>query len=116
MVMNIIYIDWDYEITEEEAKERVNKYVKSLKIKPLYIYYRKSSNGHAHLKLVFINDIDVFEHFMIRAIFYDDPKRIRADLMRYYLFRDETKVNRIFTAKMNKEGVKFVGEWKLIWS
>ena len=116
MTMNIIYIDWDYEMTEEEVKEKVKKCVDSLRIKPLYIYYRKSSNNHIHLKLMFINDIDIFEHFMIRAMFYDDPKRIRADLMRYYLTRNEAKINRIFTVKWNKEGVKFAGEWKLIWS
>ncbi len=74
------------------------------------ILVRKSSNGNIHFKIILKKDIDIFEHFQIRAFLRDDPFRLSLDLVRYYL---KEPTNRLWDAKFtlfDKE-IKKAGDW-----
>lgn len=74
-------------------------------------YIRKSSNGHVHVKII-VNDVfSTLAIFCIRAHLGDDPKRISADLERYFFTNDETKIMRLFDAKYKNGSTGVVGNW-----
>lgn len=73
--------------------------------------YRRSSNGHIHLKVVMKNEISVLDGFMIRAWFLDDKTRLELDLKRYLLTNDLNEMNRCFDEKTNANGTRHSGPW-----
>jgi len=80
-----------------------------LKIKT---FYRRSSNGHVHVKLVFRNEIAVLDAFMIRAWMLDDKQRLELDLARYLITGSLHEMNRCFDEKATDNGgVKHAGPW-----
>lgn len=78
---------------------------------PRYVFYRRSSNDHAHVKLVFYDDVTVLDGFMIRAFLMDDQTRLSLDLARYLKTADLHEMNRCFDEKATVSGVKKSGPW-----
>lgn len=75
------------------------------------VEYRKSSNGHVHMRLIMRKDIAALDAFMLRAWFLDDKTRLSLDLKRYLLTGDIEKMNRLFDEKGTRDGTKKAGPW-----
>jgi hypothetical protein len=74
-------------------------------------WFRRSSGGNIHIKLMGETDISLFDSLCIRAYLGDDPKRIACDLRRYYHTKEESKTGRCFDEKYI-DGVLFMaGGW-----
>lgn len=88
-----------------------DRLVKERGITPIKTEYRRSSNGHIHLKLVMPQEVSVLDGFMLRAWFLDDKTRLELDLKRYLLTNDLNEMNRCFDEKANADGMKKCGPW-----
>jgi hypothetical protein len=75
------------------------------------VEYRKSSNGHVHMRLIMRKDIAALDAFMLRAWFLDDKTRMALDLKRYLLTGDIEKMNRLFDEKATSSGIRKAGPW-----
>jgi hypothetical protein len=102
--MKEIYLDYDLRydthldsIIAARFAARISKIIS--KYGSVSIFKRKSSSGNTHYKLVFENDISVFDHFIIRAALCDDRDRVYIDLKRYFL-NGEQEINRLFDGKV----------------
>lgn len=125
-----IYIDWDdrEKIENEEMLLKRIAYflgktqeyrvlVENIEIKE--IYYRLSSTKGIHLKIVteiddfLLREIDTFVIIIMtfRAIWKDDPDRIRMDLERYAKHMDIDEINRIFDIKVKNGEKYYASEW-----
>lgn len=88
----------------ERLEDKVGLRIKS--------YYRRSSNGHVHVKLVFKNEVAVLDAFMIRAWMLDDKQRLELDLARYLITSSLHEMNRCFDEKATDTGgIKQSGPW-----
>jgi hypothetical protein len=106
----MITLDWDntsvkdFEIKIGEVLSYLNKYYDN---KP-EVYYRQSSNKEGyHVKI-----LGVENNYSLRAIFGDDEKRLKLDIMRE---KEGLPINVLFTKKIYPDGsVKEAGEWQRI--
>jgi hypothetical protein len=73
--------------------------------------YRRSSNGHVHVRLFFPMEISVLDAFMARAWLFDDQTRLSKDLARYLITNDLNEMNRCFDEKGTINGAKKAGAW-----
>jgi hypothetical protein len=73
--------------------------------------YRRSSNGHVHLRLYLCQEVSVLDAFLIRATLWDDRTRLALDEARYLLTGSLHEMNRCFDEKADGEGVKRAGPW-----
>ena len=117
MLMEIVYIDWDYVPYSERYSEDFK--IRQLVIKninyihqkfgPFTIMSRPSGNGRIHLWCKMYYPLDELEYFEFCAVMYSDKSRISNDLRR--LVKDEP-INRLWDIKVDKKGVHEVGEWE----
>ena len=76
----------------------------------LPLWYRKSSSGNVHLRLIVPSEMSVLDQFKVRALLHDDPWRMGIDLRRLAI-QGEEEINRIFEMKV-KNGIFYrVGPW-----
>lgn len=101
-------------INRDEMVYWLNRLTNERGIRPERVEYRRSSNGHIHLKVVMREEISVLDGFMLRAWFLDDKTRLELDLKRYLLTNDLNEMNRCFDEKTNSEGTKRCGPWILL--
>jgi hypothetical protein len=107
--MKIIFIDIDKpfsEFSQDSIAEKIDAipWVTAR-------WFRRSSGGNIHIKLMGKTDISLLDSLCIRAYLGDDPKRIVCDLERFYKSRLVSKTGRCFDEKyMN--GILFTaGGW-----
>lgn len=93
--------------TIQDRLKRMNKTVRD----PFTAYYRRSSNDHVHMKLIFEHDVTVLDGFMIRAWLFDDQTRLSLDLARYLISGSLHEMNRCFDEKATTNGIKKAGPW-----
>ena len=74
------------------------------------LWYRKSSSGNVHLKLIVPSEMSVLDQFKVRALLHDDPWRMGIDLRRLAI-QGEEEINRIFEMKVKNGVVYKVGPW-----
>jgi len=92
-------------------QERINRMYEYTGYRPTVMEYRRSSNDHVHLRLVFENPVSVLDGFMIRAWMLDDQTRLSLDLARYLKTRSLHEMNRCFDEKATVDGIKRAGPW-----
>ena len=76
----------------------------------LPLWYRKSSSGNVHLKLIIPSEMSILDQFKVRALLHDDPWRMGIDLRRLAI-QGENEINRIFEMKVKNGVVYKVGPW-----
>ncbi len=121
------YFTIDYDISEENffKPESIRLFIQRLAQFYFYtnetikaVYYRKSANGHIHIKIVLKHKHDVFELILYRAYFYDDAYRLRTDLRRYFMGRD-SEIMILWDKKTyitpNETVIKKAGKWKRLY-
>jgi hypothetical protein len=92
-------------------RDRFERLEKRLNTK-LSADYRRSSNGHVHLRIYFNQEITVLDAFMIRAWMLDDRQRLALDEARYLITGSLHEMNRCFDEKATMDGtVKRAGPW-----
>lgn len=89
----------------------IGKYVSLPEYFGISLYYRRSSSGNVHLKVMIPESVEVLDQFIIRSLLHDDPWRIGIDLRRLYVL-GEHEINRIFEMKVKDGKVFRVGEWR----
>ena len=119
----VLYVDIDQDFklflksrTWEYVKENwtyviniISNCIDAIEIK-IPLWYRKSSSGNVHLKLVVPSEMSVLDQFKIRALLHDDPWRMGIDLRRLAI-QGEEEINRIFEMKVKNGVVYKVGPW-----
>jgi hypothetical protein len=119
-VGNTVCIDWDLfyaDFIRKVAPSTVAliKELEDLMQVPISAFYRESSNGNVHLKLVFPFDVSVLDAFMVRAWMADDRTRLRLDLARYLRTGSLHEMNRCFGGKVKRTNgqttLQKAGEW-----
>ena len=119
IIMDIeLYVDIDQDF-DKFLKSRTFGYIKEnwkyvkgiLKMSEIPLFYRRSSSGNVHLKLMIPENVEVLDQFQIRALLHDDPWRIGIDLRRLVI-QGEHEINRIFEMKVKDGVVHRVGEWR----
>jgi hypothetical protein len=101
-------------VTLNSVRERLQRMI--CRIPPGYamnldVHYRRSSKDHVHVRIRFMQDLDVLDGFMIRAWMLDDQTRLELDLARYLLTDDLNEMNRCFDEKAEHDGIKKAGPW-----
>lgn len=95
-------------------RDRLDRFMKKAMVSARAVY-RRSSNGHVHLRLIFAGEVSVLDAFMIRAWMFDDQTRLSKDLARYLMTGDLNEMNRTFDEKGKVENgeviVRQAGEW-----
>jgi len=80
--------------------------------RPIYAEYRRSSSGHIHVRLVFTEDIGVFDAFLLRSVLLDDLTRHHLDEKRYALWGSLDEMNKCFDSKGEAGGKpRHSGPW-----
>lgn len=75
-------------------------------------FYRRSSGGHIHIRLIFDMNLSVLDAFMIRAFLYDDKDRLTLDMSRYLITGSLHEMNRTFDEKATIHGgIARSGPW-----
>jgi hypothetical protein len=85
-------------ITLYRSRDRLREIEQRIGLKTA-AFYRKSSNGHVHLRIDFPCELSVLDAFMIRARMMDDQTRLALDMCRYLMTDDLNEMNRCFDAK-----------------
>lgn len=101
-------------ITLNSVRERLKRLYS--RIPPGYgmnidVHYRRSSKDHVHVRIRFMQDLEVLDGFMIRAWMLDDQTRLELDMARYLLTDDLNEMNRCFDEKAEADGIKKAGPW-----
>jgi len=79
---------------------------------PIIAHYRRSSKGHIHLRLLFTDEITVFDAFLLRSCLFDDLTRHSLDERRYALWGSLHEMNKCFDHKGEPGGkVYSSGPW-----
>ena len=97
--------------TREAVISRIMMIENAIQQETNHSLYRRSSNGHVHLRLFFDQEISVLDAFLIRATLWDDRTRLALDEARYLLTGSLHEMNRCFDEKADGEGIKIAGPW-----
>lgn len=117
-----IDLDWDVKFETFKSTQKMKLFLEYKdKLRERYgdfiTWYRRSSTGHVTLRLKFENQIDILDHFAIRARLGDDVIRLTLDLKRIF-DNGPDEINRTFDWKViwyGDEVKKFsAGEWELL--
>ena len=80
--------------------------------RPIPAQYRRSSKGHVHIRLIFDQDISVFDAFLLRSCLCDDLTRHMLDEKRYTLLGSLHEMNKCFDTKYETGGKLYIsGPW-----
>jgi len=99
-------------ITIEHVRVRHHRIEQRLNL-TITAFYRRSSNGHIHVRLMFPCEITVLDAFLLRSCLYDDMTRFQLDHARYLLTGSLHEMNRTFDEKYNAADgqVRRAGPW-----
>lgn len=98
-------------ITIGYIREQIVK-IEGVLERSINVQYRRSSKGHIHLRLLFPDDITVFDAFLLRSCLFDDLTRHSLDERRYALWGSLHEMNKCFDHKAEPGGkVYSSGPW-----
>jgi len=109
----MITLDWDWNY--DDFNPTTNKLLNNIKQHPNVkeIWYRRSANGHIHVKIILKEPIDFWESIYLRSIWDDDANRIRMDIIRYW---ENGEIMRLWDIKLVCDekncNLKEAGPWR----
>ena len=79
--------------------------------RPISAQYRRSSNGHVHLRLIFPHGIPVSDAWLLRQCLLDDQTRLHLDMRRFALWGSLHELNKCFDSKADNGKITYAGPW-----